>query len=130
MAANRQLLGSTVTTRGRPRREPPIPRVAGLSGRAASRDLLREFCGSPDWSGRCPLRVPCIQENALLLVGRLDAGRADDGTSPAVASCGSGDNFGLGPALVAARYFRYAAEEQSRDQRDGRLRLVQSAMAC
>jgi hypothetical protein len=35
------------------------------SGRTRGFRPAPEICGSPDWSGKCRLRVPCIHENAL-----------------------------------------------------------------
>ncbi len=42
-----------------------------------------EICVSPERRGKCWWRLPCIHENALLRVGRLDNERADDGSRPA-----------------------------------------------
>ena len=53
------------------------------SERRSERRPVFEICGSPHRSGNCRLRLPCIHENALLRVGRLDNGRADDGSGPA-----------------------------------------------
>jgi hypothetical protein len=48
------------------------------SGRTRGFRPAPEICGSPDRSGKCRLRVPCIHENALLLVDGLDNRRAED----------------------------------------------------
>ena len=53
-----------------------------------------EICGSPERRGKCWWRLPCIHENALLRVGRLDNERADDGSRPA-----SGETQGWTAAL-------------------------------
>jgi hypothetical protein len=45
--------------------------------RSGSRPAL-ENSGSPEWSGKCRWRLPCIHDNALLRADGLDEGRADD----------------------------------------------------
>ena len=82
------------------------PRIARLSG-AAGRHLLPEVCGFPDRRGKCWWRLPCIHGNALLLVGGPDDGEGGRPDAPRRwRLAGRATSFGLGPALVAARYFR------------------------
>ena len=65
-----------------PARSAPLAAHCGSERRSERRPVF-EICGSPHRSGNCRLRLPCIHENALLRVGRLDNGRADDGSGPA-----------------------------------------------
>ncbi len=47
------------------------------SGPSDARRPAIEFCGSPGLSGKRRCCLPCIQQNAVLRVGRLDEGRTD-----------------------------------------------------
>ena len=77
----------------------------GGSERRSERRLASEICGSPNRFGNCRWRLPCIHENALLRVGRLDNGRADDGSRPARGEIqGSSDrpiDVGIFPHMTA-----------------------------
>ncbi len=71
------------------KRSSALGRVSALqtarcgSERRSERRPASEICGSPNRPGNCRWRLPCIHENALLRVGRLDNGRPDDGSGPA-----------------------------------------------
>jgi hypothetical protein len=56
------------------------------SERRRGRRPASEICGSSDRIGNCRWRLPCIQENAILRVGRLEHGRPNDGRALQVAT--------------------------------------------
>ena len=64
-----------------PARSAPLAARCG-SERRSGRRRAAEICGSRNRSGNCRWRLPCIHENAVLRVSRLDNERADDGSRP------------------------------------------------
>ena len=60
----------------------PLAARCGSERRSEPRPAT-EICGPLGGSANCRRRLPCIHANALLRVGGLDNGRADDGTRPA-----------------------------------------------
>jgi hypothetical protein len=73
-------------------------RLAGATGQAAGRPAL-ENCGSPDRSGNCTLRLPCIHERA-----RFRADSPDDARPTNAASLAGGEERVPRPVRADTRF--------------------------
>jgi hypothetical protein len=84
----RPKVAKAVVSSGTPQEAKETPPTSAVSAHCTSEPRSKatpasEICGFPSRRGKCWWRLPCIHENALLRVGRLDNGRADDGSRPA-----------------------------------------------
>ena len=66
----------------RPKRDASALVSAHCRSERSERRPASEICWSPNRSGKCRWRLPCIHDNELLRVGRRDNGRAHDGSRP------------------------------------------------